>query len=898
MVDNEVPVITSPANISVNATSAVGAIVTYVAPVGTDNCSATTAMTAGFASGSTFPIGVTTVTYIATDASGNTASASFTVTVVGLAPVVLVPENITVNVDENTCGAAVSFAATDNTGIPASTITYTENGMPVVSGATFSTGLHTITATATNAVGSSSASFTITVIDNQIPVISAPANISVIATSAAGAMVTYVAPVGTDNCGVNTVMTAGLASGSVFPIGVTTVTYTVTDASGNTASASFTVTVRGLAPVIVVPENITQNNDAGQCGASLSFAATETTAIPASTIVYTENEQVIESGHFFTLGVHTITATATNAVGSSSATFTITVIDTQAPTFNVAIPADVTVECTSVPAAAVLTATDNCSAVVTMTEVRTNGNSVNDYTLTRTWTATDASGNTTVRKQVITVRDTQAPSLTVPANISVFTDNNVCGAAVSFAATATDNCSPASISYSHNPGTVFPVGITTVTVTATDPSGNATILSFTVSVTDKQKPVALAKNITVGLSAVGGTVSITAADVNNGSSDACGIASMTVMPASFSCANVGANTVTLTVTDVNGNVSTTTAIVTVVDDKGPVPTAVLPVISGQCYATALTLKRGEKEEMEDGRLELDHYYLVAPTAFDNCSGLIKGTTTDPLTYYNQGTYIIRWKFVDARGNVTIQEQTVIVKDTQAPRPKYASLPTITGQCSVSIVNTNSSDDDGDHEGREGDDHDGDDDEDHYDEHQRGAPWAKDNCSGWIRGTTTDPLTYSVQGTYIIRWTFNDGHGNISTQNQTVIVKDITKPKIKAPNDKTVTCGSNTAPAAMGMATATDNCSVPVITYTDVNSGTQIVRTWRATDAAGNFSIAVQTIKLSTAFSGSVVSVPTSNVYTGGEVNNLYLGYGAQGTASNSKQDCQAVAHHTRIAGLV
>ena len=130
----------------------------------------------------------------------------------------------------------------------------------------------------------------------------------------------------------------------------------------------------------------------------------------------------------------------------------------------------------------------------------------------------------------------------------------------------------------------------------------------------------------------------------------------------------------------------------------------------------------------------------------------------------------------------------------------------------------------------------------------------------------------------IHWTYNDGHGNISTQNQTVIVKDITKPKIKAPNDKTVTCGSNIAPAVMGMATATDNCSVPVITYTDVNSGNQIVRTWKATDAAGNISTAVQTIKLSTAFSGSVVSIPTSNVYTGGEVKNLYLGYGAQGTA--------------------
>jgi len=787
----------------------------------------------GTGSGQTFNVGTTHVIVTAINQC-KTVIHEFDVIVTDQILPKAITQNLTITLNEtgqaSISASQINAGSTDNCGI-ASVVISKENFD------CSNLGTNTVTLTVTDIHGNvSTAQATVTVIDNQVPVITSPANISVIATSAAGAMVTYVAPVGTDNCAVTTVMTAGLASGSTFPIGTTTVTYTATDASGNTASSSFTVTVVGVAPVIVVPENILQNNDAGQCGASVSFAATETTAIPASTIVYTENEQVIVSGHYFSVGTHTITATATNAVGSSSGTFTITILDTV------------------------------------------------------------------------------APSLTVPANISVFTDNNVCGAAVSFAATATDNCSPASISYNHNPGTVFPVGITTVTVTATDPSGNATVQTFTVSVTDKQAPVALAKNITVGLSAVGGTVSITAADVNNGSSDACGIASMTVMPASFSCANVGDNMVTLTVTDVNGNVSTTTAIVTVVDDKGPVPTAVLPVISGQCSVKLELVSRihqdgdgcnsndreryhrntkgkghdkdrdGRDDHDGDDDDDDDHenngaIKIIAPTAMDNCSGLIKGTTTDPLVYNNQGTYIIHWKFVDARGNVTIQEQTVIVKDTQAPRPKYASLPTITGQCSVSLVNTNSNDDDGDHEGRrDDDDHDGDDDHDRYNEHQMGAPWAKDNCSGWVRGTTTDPLTYSVQGTYIIHWTYNDGHGNISTQNQTVIVKDITKPKIKAPNDKTVTCGSNTAPAVMGMATATDNCSVPVITYTDVNSGNQIVRTWKATDAAGNSSTAVQTIKLSTAFSGSVVSVPTSNVYTGGEANNLYLGYGAQGTA--------------------
>ncbi|WP_220092301.1 hypothetical protein, partial [Aequorivita sp. CIP111184] len=67
-----------------------------------------------------------------------------------------------------------------------------------------------------------------------------------------------------------------------------------------------------------------------------------------------------------------------------------------------------------------------------------------------------------------------------------------------------------------------------------------------------------------------GNVSITAADVDGGSSDACGIASRTIDVSSFDCSNVGTNNVVLTVTDNNGNVSTCTAVVTVEDTIAPI----------------------------------------------------------------------------------------------------------------------------------------------------------------------------------------------------------------------------------------------------------------------------------------------------------------------------------------
>ncbi len=137
--------------------------------------------------------------------------------------------------------------------------------VPVVSvpasGSFFPVGTTTVTSTATDGAGNTATcSFTVRVNDTQAPVITCPANI--IATTAVGsctAPVTY-AVTATDNCpGVTTVLTAGLASGASFPIGVTTVTHRATDAAGNITSCSFTVTVLdGQLPVISVqPANRT-----------------------------------------------------------------------------------------------------------------------------------------------------------------------------------------------------------------------------------------------------------------------------------------------------------------------------------------------------------------------------------------------------------------------------------------------------------------------------------------------------------------------------------------------------------------------------------------------------------------------------------------------------------------
>ena len=184
-----------------------------------------------------------------------------------------------------------------------------------------------------------------------------------------------------------------------------------------------------------------------------------------------------------------------------------------------------------------------------------------------TYVATASNGSTgCIKTASITLRDAVLPVvLTRPVTLQL----NAAGTATLTAAQvdngSSDNCSIATMTVSPDTFTCANVGTNTVTLTVTDASGNQRTGTAVVTVRDQVGPTVVTQSVTVQLNAAG-TASITTAQVNNGSTDACGIASITVSPSTFTCANLGPNTVTLTVTDVNGNVSTGTAIVTVTVD--------------------------------------------------------------------------------------------------------------------------------------------------------------------------------------------------------------------------------------------------------------------------------------------------------------------------------------------
>ena len=218
-----------------------------------------------------FPTGTTTIVYTATDAAGNTATGVQLVTVTespAVPPTITAPGDVTVftGPGATSCGTLVSDAtlgtatAADNCGA----VTVTRTGVPA--GNNFPVGNTTVTYRATDASGNFVEDTQIvTVIDNTPPAISCPANIILEPTCPTGAVATWTPPVGTDNCpGATTTQTAGGAPATVFAIGTTTVTYSVTDANGNgPVSCSFTVTV-------LTPQEVIQNLQAAVNASSLT----------------------------------------------------------------------------------------------------------------------------------------------------------------------------------------------------------------------------------------------------------------------------------------------------------------------------------------------------------------------------------------------------------------------------------------------------------------------------------------------------------------------------------------------------------------------------------------------------------------------------------------------------
>lgn len=620
-----------------------------------DNCTASASITESQdiapGTGLSGHNGAQTVTLTANDGNGNTNSCQFSVTLKDITPpVIQCPANQTVSADANCqglVGARVLVSKMDNC-TPSADISESQD----LAATTVLTGhndFRTITLTADDGNGNTaSCQFTVTLKDITPPTIICPNPVTVTCAS------DYPAPntnlvTATDNCSVPT--KTHLFDSAPYEIQCfhqfkRTRYYRATDAVGNSASCSQVITVfDGTAPVFTsVPANVTV-----QCN-SVPAVGTATATDNCSggvTVVY--NGQTREDGNCDDAYILTRQWTASDVCGNTrTATQRINVIDNQRPTFTSA-PANITVQCDAIPMPATPTATDNCDADVLITyngETKTNGSCLNNYTLTRRWTASDNCNNTRSVSQRITVVDNGKPTFTsFPADLTIACDDPM--PPVAPLPTASDACA--------GPVTVAYLGQTTANAScptiyeirrtwrATDACGNSTASVQTIFVVDVQAPEFLT---------VPPPVTIECSDLvppigNPVAADACGgyvqITFLGQTSTAGSCPYNYVLTRTWRADDLCGNTSTASQTITVVDTQAPNFTSVPPNVTVTCANIP------------------DVGIALASDACGTATVTYEGQTETPGDCVSGYTISRTWHATDECGNVQTHTQTIVVQ---------------------------------------------------------------------------------------------------------------------------------------------------------------------------------------------------------------------------------------------
>ncbi|MBL4664177.1 MAG: HYR domain-containing protein, partial [Flavobacteriaceae bacterium] len=746
-----------------------------------------------------YPVGTTTVTWTATDLAGNTATCSFDVTVNDTsAPTITCPANITSNNDIGECGATLSIplpVITDNCGneiLPDTQMVpynFNANGELIDTISTIqifvaSTSDVLIELTFSGDHNDSTKSFTIAGPDGGVIFSESDIDPACVINTR-----TITIPA---NTWLNWISTFGV-----------NLDFTLL-ANGSVNESACTVSPTNFYQMKIPQDgNISLVND------------------------YTGTH---DASAYYPVGTTVVTWTATdNSGNTATCTQTIVVNDTEAPELvcqNITIQLDANGSATITAADVIASATDTCGIASSTLDIDTfdcSNVGANNILVT----TTDVNGNISTCTAIVTVEDNILPTIACANNIVVNNDTGVCGASVIFAdAIALDNCSIASVTQTAGlpSGSVFPLGVSTIEYTATDDSGNSVSCSFTITVEDNEPAIAVCQNITVQLDATG-NATITAADIDGGSSDNCGIDSVSIDINTFDCSNVGTNNVVLTITDNNGNTSSCTAIVTVEDTIAPNVVCQNITIQLDTNGTA-TITAAD----------------VDGGSTDNCG--IDSVSIDINTFdcSNVGANNVVLTITDSSGNTATCTAIVTVEDTTAPELVCMDITVELGaDGTVSIIpddviNT-----------------------------------LTDACE---IGTTSVDITLfdcSDIGTPVTVQVFaSDTNGNISSCSATVTVIDTLAPEITCPADQTVQVDQGEQYLlpdyfATGEATAIDNCTNPVtITAQSPAENTQLdpgvyTVTLTAEDESGNIATCEFELTVDLILGGGEVTIDLTSI---------------------------------------
>ena len=621
-----------------------------------------------------------------------------------------------------------------------------------------------------------------------------------------------------DECGSEVSITffdTPFSGGCVQPVGMYMRTYTFEDDCGNANMFEQIIELFDNTPPTIeltCPADTTVAADA-DCVASLTVADLGEVAVnafdncggdaPVVEVAWMDHDTVETcAGSFSFLRTFMVTATDNcGNVAEAACTQNIAQVDTTAPQFEDPLPQDLTVPCFDIPAVEDLMATDGCDAAPTVTfseEILGLDECPGTQTILRTWTATDACGNSHSHSQTIQVTDEFAPEWVgaLPADTTVSCD----AIPEAMMLTAIDNCDDnLEVIYAENAtdGDCAQEQTLVRTWSTSDCAGNQIMHMQTIQVVDTVAPV-IEGPLEVEMPCADWGVDTLFAMVSDNCDATVELEVLSDMEISGSCA--GSYVRTYAATDACGNSDTLTQVINLIDTEAPVFTFV----------------------PQDTTLSCDHDYTVgslgAAEAIDNCDSEVQISYVDSISLINNcaGTAEVTriWSALDECGNNKTVEQLIVLVDNMAP-VFTSALPLDTTVTCDAVPNAMDL-------------------------------TAEDNCDANIMVEFEEALSdddacpnnYTLTRT----WSVTDCAGNEEMHVQVVTVVDTTAPVFTSgPEDMTVSCDAVPAAAELTELQATDNCddalSYSYVSETfeggDCNDGYQLTREWAVTDCAGN-----------------------------------------------------------------
>ncbi|MFT5823050.1 MAG: gliding motility-associated-like protein, partial [Crocinitomix sp.] len=531
-----------------------------------DNCTSIT-LTASATTFTCAETGMNDVTLIVTDDSGNIDSCVAVVTVVDTTNATVICQNIDVFLDAagdvSIIGSDIDGGSTDNCGI--ATL------VPSITDFTCAeTGANNVTLVVTDNSGNSDSCIAIvTVLDTISPIVNClDINAFLDITGNVSISASDVDDASTDNCGIAT-LTISVTDFDCTDIGINTITLVVIDDHGNSDSCEATITIQDTINPTVICDDITVFLDAtGNAvitASDIDGGSTDECGIgiiAASTLAFTCAE----------IGANNVSLYVIDNNGNlDSCLAIVTILDS----LNLAVVCqDIDLYLDALGAGSITPAdidngsSDECGIATMLTsEIDFNCADVgtNDVTLI----VTDNNGNVDSCTAIVTVIDSVAPNV-ICQDIAIYLDatGNISIDDADIDGGATDNCGIFSIVASETTFDCSNIGLNNITLVVTDNAGLADSCIAVVTVLDTINPDVICENINAYLDEFG-NVSFTVADLDGGSSDACGIDVSMASEDSFTCADIGANNVTVIVTDINGNIDSCIAVVTVIDTIAP-----------------------------------------------------------------------------------------------------------------------------------------------------------------------------------------------------------------------------------------------------------------------------------------------------------------------------------------